>query len=327
VARRHPVAGTVDELLTRRILFVAGKGGSGKTSVAAALSLLAARAGKRVLAIEVDAKGDLSHALGARPVGFEPELVQPNLSVLALIPDESLREYLSIYFKVPRFLSLTPLSRIYDFIASSVPGPKDMLVIGKIAYEERRRRKDGTPEWDVIVVDCAATGQALAQIMAAREMKKLTRGGMIRGQLDWIDAAITDTKRTGLVITALPEEMPVVEAVELYQEAQHARYVAVVACFLNRVAPPVQASAAPLLHELASAGRRGSAARVSPTGAEHLEAAIEVMAAIHARGEQEAHRLRAGITTAPVIEVPLCVAKPGLATTRAVADAIRAEAG
>ena len=74
----------------------------------AALALLAARAGKRVLAIDVDAKGDLAAALGSPPAGFAPRVVQHNLSVLELRTDESFQEYLNIYFKVPRVTRLTP---------------------------------------------------------------------------------------------------------------------------------------------------------------------------------------------------------------------------
>ena len=105
----------------------------------AALALLGARAGKRVLAIDVDAKGDLAAALGSPPAGFAPRVVQHDLSVLELHTDESFQEYLNIYFKVPRLTRLTPLSRVFDFIATGVPGPRDMLVVGKIAYEERRK--------------------------------------------------------------------------------------------------------------------------------------------------------------------------------------------
>ena len=92
-----------------------------------------------MLAIDVDASGDLAAALGSPPSGFAPRVVQHNLSVLELRTDELFQEYLNIYFKVPRLTRLTPLARVFDFIATGVPGPRDMLVVGKIAYEERRK--------------------------------------------------------------------------------------------------------------------------------------------------------------------------------------------
>ena len=141
------------------MIFVAGKGGTGRSTIAAALALLAARAGKRVLAIDVEAKGDLAAALGSPPTGFAPRVVQHHLSVLELRTDEAFTEYLNIYFKVPKLTRLTPLSRIFDFIATGVPGPRDMIVVGKIAYEERRKEPPSrTPVRDLIVVDCAEGG-------------------------------------------------------------------------------------------------------------------------------------------------------------------------
>ena len=175
-ASRSP-AGLLDALLDRRIIFVAGKGGTGKTTVAAAFCLLAAQRGKEVLGVEVDAKGDLSAALGSKGASFKAEVVQPGISVLALHAEESFQEYLRLYFKVPRLARITPLARVFDFIATAVPGPRDMLVTGKIAFEERRRDDSKRPVWDLIVVDCSASGHVLAQLRAARSMLELVRGG------------------------------------------------------------------------------------------------------------------------------------------------------
>ena len=184
----------------------------------AALALLGARAGKRVLAIDVDAKGDLAAALGSPPAGFTPRVVQHDLSVLELRTDESFQEYLNIYFKVPRLTRLTPLARVFDFIATGVPGPRDMLVVGKIAYEERRKEPDSrSPVWDLILVDCAAGGQAESHLAAPKAMLTLVSGGLIRAQVEWIDALIRDPVRTTVVLCALPEEMPVIEAIELHE--------------------------------------------------------------------------------------------------------------
>src|SRR5947209_2038054 len=206
----------LDQLLRRRVIFVAGKGGTGKSTIAAALALLAARAGKRVLAVDVDAKGDLAAALGSGPVGFTPQVVQRGIAALALHAEESFQEYLRLYFKVPRVARLTPLSRIFDFIATGVPGPRDMLVVGKIAYEERRREANGQPPWDIIVVDAAASGHVVSHLAAARAMLSLVRSGAIRSQVEWIDELVRDDARSTVVLCALPEEMPVVEAIELH---------------------------------------------------------------------------------------------------------------
>lgn len=272
----------------------------------------------------MDAKGDLAAALGSAPVGFEPRVVQTNISVIALHPEDSLREYLKVFFKVPRVLSLTPLSRMYDFVATSVPGPKDMLVVGKIAYEERRTLSDGSPAWDIIIVDCTATGRALAQILASREMRRLTRGGMIRSQLEWIDAVMTDARRTALLITSLPEEMPVVEAVELYQQARAARYVAVAGCVVNRTSP---LELGPDETHVLGVLRRGDHAELlekrSNGGIGPFLDGIAIAEQFAARGRAEIAVLRKAVDC-PVAEVPLQSVRAGLATTRGVAHALEA---
>ena len=316
----------LDTLLQRRILFVAGKGGTGKSTVTAALALLAAQRGRRVLCVEVDAKGDLCRSLGAEPVGFEAQVVQPNISALAMHPEESLQEYLRIYFKVPRFTRMTPLSHVFDFVATGVPGTKDMLIVGKIAYEARREQR-GAPVWDHILVDCSATGHVLPQLGAARAMRELARGGIIRSQVEWIDAMISDPKRTLLCVCALPEEMPVVEALELHERVRTTRTVTMGACFLNRVLPcSVGSRHVALAEALASPAHRAAAEERLGGDPEALAVGVRLARGIRDRGEVFARRLRKELTV-PVVEIPLTVgARPGLATARAVAGAIEAPA-
>lgn len=299
---------------------MAGKGGTGKTTTAAALCLLAAQRGKEVLGVEIDAKGDLSVALGSKGTSFKPEVVQPGISVLGLYPEESFQEYLSIYFKVPRLARMTPLSKVFDFIATAVPGPRDMLVVGKIAFEERRRDDNKRPVWDLIVVDCSASGHILAQLRAARSMLELVRGGLIRGQIEWIDAVISDKRRTTAVLTALPEEMPVVETVELYAEIVKQRTVHVALAVLNRMPPePLPASAKRILAALATADQE---VRSRVPGVAHIGADLELAERLRRSAEVYARRLRTEIGV-PVTDVPLIAARTGLATTRAVAAALR----
>jgi anion-transporting ArsA/GET3 family ATPase len=275
-----------------------------------------------VLCIEVDTKGDLARCLGAQPPGFAAKVVQPNISTLQLIPEDALEEYLRIYFKVPRLARMTPLGRVFDFVATGVPGAKDMLIVGKIAYEEKRV-EHGRPVWDLIIVDSAATGHVLPQLQAARAMMELTRGGIIRSQVEWIDATLTDSRRTLLTICAIPEEMPVVEALELHDRARVETHVAIGACFLNRVFPaPLSARQVAVLDRLA---RPAHAAEVTERLGGGLPAFLDgarLAERLTEAGVQQARRLRAGMSV-PVVEIPLQVgARPGLLTTRAVATAL-----
>jgi len=256
-----------------------------------------------------------------------PRVVQQRLSVLELRTDESFQEYLSIYFKVPRLTRLTPLARVFDFIATGVPGPRDMLVVGKIAYEERRKDAAGRPVWDLILVDSAAGGQVESHLAAPQAMLTLVRGGMIRAQVEWINALVRDPVRTTVVLCALPEEMPVTEAIELNERFRDGSGVAVDVCLLNRATvEPVAAIHRRLVaamlepaHADAVAGRLGGSPKP-------LQSGIDLEARLHDTTTRYARMLRSRLPM-PVIPVPAIVERAGLSTTRAVAEAIRERLG
>ena len=316
-------AEVLDSLLRRRLVFVAGKGGTGKSTMAAALALLAARRGKRVLCIEVDAKGSLPFCLGSEPVGFSPRTVQPGISCLAMHAEESLQEYLRIYFKVPRFTRLTPLARVFEFVATGVPGAKDMLTVGKIAYEEKRRDGD-RPTWDLIIVDSEATGHVLPQLHAARALMELAKGGIIRSQVQWIDAILTDPQRTALTICALCEEMPVVEAIELHDRARAETGIDIGACFLNRTfALSVGARQLKPLERIVEARPE----KVEEALGGDPEALLDGLRLARRLSDAtlECSKRLSEEMTCPVVEIPVQAgARPGLATTRLVAGALEA---
>lgn len=304
------------------MIFVGGKGGTGKSTMTAALALLGARAGKRVLTIDVDAKGDLATALGSHPVGFRPHVVQPGVSSLRLQPEESFQEYLHLYFKVPRFARLTPLAHVFDFIATGVPGPRDMLVVGKIAYEQRRRQDNGRPMWDLIVVDSAASGHLVSHLTAAHNMLTLVRGGLIHGQVEWIDEMVRDRDRSTVVLCALPQEMAVVEAIELHRRLRQEAGIAVDVCLLNRmVTTAVSAAQRRLAAGMTDGSHRAAIAERLGGQPEPLSLALDIAGQLHASGLARKRELVAGLPI-PVVEVPLTVARPGLATTRLVADTL-----
>ncbi len=308
-------------------MFVAGKGGTGKSTVTAAVALIAARAGKRVLAVDVDAKGDLARALGSRGVGFAPQVVQPGISAIALQAEESFQEYLHLYFKVPRLARLTPLSRVFDFIATGVPGPRDMLVVGKIAYEERRRDQSGRPVWDFIVVDSAASGHVVSHLTAARSMLSLVRSGVIRSQVEWIDQLVRDDRRCTVALCALPEEMPVAEAIEVYGRLRDEAGVSVAACLLNRMVTTTVSPAQLRLSQLLCSDAHLEAVRRRLAGdPEPLADSLELTRRLHDRGMEFSRQLRAGFPV-PVIPIPLdTTSRSGLAMARAVAAALDGDA-
>jgi anion-transporting ArsA/GET3 family ATPase len=221
----------MSDLLDRQLLFVTGKGGVGKTTTAAALADLAARRGKRTLVCEMDAKGALADAFEVSDLSFEPVQVQPNLFVMAMNTEDSLREYLRVVARIPLVGRIGPLARTFDFVADAAPGVKEILAIGKVCYEVRERH------YDLVVVDAEASGHIVAQIDAPRAIRELVQVGPVRDQTDWMLKILGDAKRTGLVVVTTPEEMPITETVELVEKVRTTTEVQVAAVFANRVLP------------------------------------------------------------------------------------------
>ena len=310
-------------LLARRLLFVTGKGGVGKTTVAAALAQLAVSNGRKVLACEVDAKGALPAAFEAAPVGFEPREVEPGLRLMAMDTEASLREYLRIQLRLPRGTPLGPLASTFDFVADAAPGVKEIVTVGKLAYEVRERHHD------LVVVDAPASGHVVAQLAAPRAISELVKVGLIRTQTDWIQAILHDRAKTGVVVVCTPEEMPVTETIELVASIRAATSVDVAAIVVNRVLPELFGRAEEDVFERLSAPSTRSRleAAVGPAVGPVLEGA---RLAVQLRRSRAAHldRLRESLPDVPLIYLPMLFARPhGARATRVLADALADELG
>ena len=123
--------------------------------------------------------------------------------------EESLKEYLRLQLKVPLVARIGPLARTFDFVAHAAPGVKEVLTVGKFLWEVRERH------YDLVVVDAAATGHVVAQLAAPSHIRELVKVGMVRDQTGWMLDILGDPSRTGAIIVAAPEEMPVNETIEL----------------------------------------------------------------------------------------------------------------
>ena len=218
-------------LLDRRLLFVTGKGGVGKSTIAASLALLAAEQGKRTLVCEVDAKGNLADFYEAGDTAFAAREISPNLWAMSMNTEDSLKEYLSLQLRIPLLAKIGPLARTFDFIANAAPGVKEILTVGKLAYEVRERN------YDLVVVDAVASGHIIGQLTAPQGINELVQVGLVRNQTQWMLDILTDPSQTGVVIVSAPEEMPVAETIELAERLEAETDIELAAVIVNRVLP------------------------------------------------------------------------------------------
>ena len=315
------------DLLARRLLFVTGKGGVGKSTVAAAIALLAAQEGQRVLLVDVDAKGNLASMFEHKPVGFEPVQVHPGVHAMQMQTEASLREYLRLNLRVPVLARLGPLAGMLDFVATAAPGVKEILTVGKICWEVRESL-DGRADWDLVVVDSPASGHVLAQLDSPRAIRELVHVGAVREQTQWMVELLADPAITGLSVVTTPEEMPVNEAIELVERARRDIDVPLVAAIVNRVLPePLTRDDEPIFDALREPQASAVVVdRVGPGATAVLDATRLAVALRRSRAVHLA-RLREALDL-PMLYLPfLFVRDHGLRVTRLVAESLSEELG
>ena len=312
------------ELLERRLLFVTGKGGVGKTSGAAALGLLAAGRGQRTLLVEIDAKGSLADVLESRPTSFQPHEVAPGLFAMSMDTEESLREYLKLQLRIPLLARIGPLAKSLDFVATAAPGVKEILTVGKIAWEVRERH------YDLVVVDASATGHVVGQLAAPEAINELVHVGRVRDQTRWMLDLLSDPQVTGAVVVATPEEMPVTETLELVERLESETRVPLAAVVVNKVLPELFGRGEQeVFDHLCEPGPRAELASVVAGPVDPVLDGADLAVRLRRSRAEHITRLRTELPRSlPLLYVPYLFTRAhGMRTTHNLADALGAELG
>src|SRR5680860_1133026 len=284
------------DLLDRRLVYVTGKGGVGKTTVAAALGLAAARAEKRTLVCEVAEQERITTAFGHEPAGFSEVEVAPDLSAFSINPEDAKEEWLRHQLRSGRLASLLSSSRIFQYLTAAAPGLAEVVTMGKIweLAQLERRSKTGRP-YDLVIVDAPATGNGLALLRAPRTFADIAKVGPIRNHAETIRRFTVDRRQSAVLAVALAEEMPVNETIDLEGRLREQMGLELALVLVNGVLPERFTGA----EAEAIAAADGDA---GPVAREALEAALTAHERAKAQRSQVG-RLRRG-TEAPVATLP-----------------------
>jgi anion-transporting ArsA/GET3 family ATPase len=287
-------------LLDKRLVVVTGKGGVGKTTVAAALGLLAARQGRRTVVCEVAQQERLAGLFGARDVGHGEVELAPGLFSVSVQPERAMHEWLRHQLKSGALAGLLGHSRLFGYLTAAAPGVTELVTVGKVWDLAQVERRTGGSPFDLVIMDAPATGHALALLRAPRTYANIARVGPIARQAGSIDAFLRDSSATGVLSVALPEEMPVNETVDLEQRLADDLGMAVGQVVANGVLPArFTAADVRRLRSLDGQGTKAAQAAVTSALVEHRRAAGQQEQLERLRGE-----VRAPVTTLPYLFEP-----------------------
>lgn len=274
-------------LLKRRLIFVTGKGGVGKSTVATALGLAAARRGLRTIVAELQSQERVQSTFAHQGEHFVEVELAPGLFTISIDPQHAMEEYLRV--KTGAVGQALGSSRLFHAFAMATPGMRELLSMGKIwelAQLERRTR--GAAPYDLVVVDAPATGHGVGLLRTPKTFAEIARVGPIAHQGKTIAATIADREFTGVVAVATAEEMPVNETLLLRDELAREQ-LELDAVIVNAVYPPR------FDEQQVARVERALRGDLSPLARGALRAALSE----HARGETQRaqlERLNAGLS-------------------------------
>jgi len=307
----------VPTLFDRRLIFVTGKGGVGKSTVSTALGLLAARRGLRTIVVELQSQERVQRAFSHQDEHFRELELSLRLSTISVDAQRAMEEYLRV--KTGPLGQVIGSSRLFQALAMATPGMRELLSMGKVwELTQLQRRTRGAGSYDLVIVDAPATGHGVGFLRTPKTFADIARVGPIARLARQIQATIEDSEVTAVVAVATPEEMPINATLSL-REALDREGFALDVVIANAVYPPrFEATEADAL-ERALADSEEPLAR----------AAVRAALSEHARSEtqsEQLERLREGQSlNGRVIELPFLFSETvGRAELERLADLLEA---
>jgi anion-transporting ArsA/GET3 family ATPase len=270
------------------------------------LALASAKQGKKTLLIEFDGNTRAARLLGLPPLDAPIDVlrqVSPTLFALSTTGQAALEEYLRLIIPARRLLRVVTESRLYQYFVAAAPGLKELLTMGKVWYEERKRDAETQqPRWDILIVDMPATGHSLQYLRMPRAARDTFGVGLVQRESERILTLFRDPQKTAVNLVTTPEELPVSETQETYRQLTEDLDLPLGVLFINRMHSCPLPSAV-----LASARANPRASSADRRLAEQVLASAQTEAAL---AEAQARYVRQLLQLPlPPLQIPFCFAE------------------
>ena len=227
------------ELIDRRVQVVAGKGGVGRSVIASALALRASRAGFRTLLLEVNAPDNCARYLECSPAPDAPREVLNNLWLCRMTPNGALREYALMVLKFKSLYNFVFENPVVKYFLRSIPSLGEFSMMGKAWYHSTEKLASGKPRYERIIIDAPATGHAITLLSVSRVVADTVPKGIMKNAAEDMAALLEQHEQACLHTVALPEEMPVNEAIHLAEAAHGQLRMSTGVAVMNRILSPL----------------------------------------------------------------------------------------
>jgi anion-transporting ArsA/GET3 family ATPase len=217
------------ELFKKRIVFVVGKGGVGKTTISVALGMIAAEQGKKVLIVEVGNADNVGPLFDAGTLPNTPTKIANNLWGASINPKTVLKDYMHVEVGVN--------SNIFTSLTEATPGLKEVMTLGQIWRWEQEKDDRDQSTYDLIIVDAPATGHGLSLLKVPQTLIDMLGVGPITHQTQAVLDLLRNPEKTWLTVATLPEELPVNESITFQKTALEELKMSVQVTFINAIYP------------------------------------------------------------------------------------------